>query len=104
MKKRLTSSKSRTDWERVDALTDEEIDLSDSPEITPEMFARAVVRRGLKPVASKAQLTLRVDRDVLAWFKAQGRGYQTRINALLRAYMEAHQARARQSRQSARKT
>jgi hypothetical protein len=47
------------------------------------------VRRGLKPIAPKAQITLRVDGDVLAWFKAQGRGYQTRINALLRAYMDA---------------
>lgn len=78
-------------------MTDKDIDLSDSPEITPEMFARAVIRRGLKPVPAKAQLTLRVDRDVLAWFKAQGRGYQTRINALLRAYMEAHTGQPRRS-------
>ncbi|MCL5998377.1 MAG: BrnA antitoxin family protein [Chloroflexi bacterium] len=91
MKKRITGNKSLTDWARVDAMKDENIDLSDAPEITPEMFAKAVVRRGLKPVPGKAQLTLRVDSDVLAWFKAQGRGYQTRINALLRAYMEASQ-------------
>ena len=83
-----------TDWKRVDALRDEDIDLSDSPEITPEMFANAIVRRGLKPVSPKAQITLRVDSDVLAWFKMQGQGYQTRINALLRAYMEAHKTRA----------
>ena len=83
-----------TDWKRVDALKDEDIDLSDSPEITPEMFAKAIVRRGLKPVPPKAQITLRVDSDVLAWFKTQGQGYQTRINALLRAYMEAHRTRA----------
>ncbi len=86
------SSKSQTDWERLDAMTDEDIDLSDCPEITPEMFAKAVVRRGLKPVPNKAQVTLRLDQDVLDWFKAQGRGYQTQINALLRAYMEAHQS------------
>jgi uncharacterized protein (DUF4415 family) len=76
----------------VDALTDADIDLSESPEITPAMFARAVVRRGLQPVPNKAQVTLRVDRDVLEWFRSQGRGYQTRINALLRAYKEAHEA------------
>jgi uncharacterized protein (DUF4415 family) len=93
MKKTRTSSKSMTDWKRVDALKDEDIDLSDSPEITPEMFAKAIVRRGLKPVSPKAQVTLRVDSDVLAWFKKQGQGYQTRINALLRAYMEAHRTR-----------
>lgn len=90
MKKSLTLNKSLTDWERLDALEDEDIDLSDIPEITPEVFARAVVRHGLKPVPKKAQITLRLDSDVLAWFKMQGRGYQTRINALLRAYMEAH--------------
>lgn len=56
----------------------------------PEMFARAVVRRGLKPVARKAQLTLRLDQDVLDWFRKQGRGWQTQINSLLRACMEAH--------------
>jgi uncharacterized protein (DUF4415 family) len=38
------------------------------------------------------QVTLRLDSDVLDWFKAQGRGYQTQINALLKAYMEAHQS------------
>ncbi len=92
MKKGDTSKKSQTDWKRVDAMSNEEIDLSDSPEITPEMFARGVVRRGLKPRGRKVQLTLRIDNDVLEWFKARGRGYQTQINALLRAYMDAHKS------------
>ena len=90
MKKSATSKKSRTDWARVDAMKNRDIDLSETPEITAEMFARAVVRKGLKPVVRKEQLTLRIDSDVLEWFKKQGQGYQTRINALLRAYMEAH--------------
>jgi uncharacterized protein (DUF4415 family) len=72
-------------------MKDEDIDFSETPEVTPEMFARGIVRRGLKPVRRKDQLTLRVDSDVVAWYKKQGSGYQTRINALLRAYMEAHQ-------------
>jgi uncharacterized protein (DUF4415 family) len=72
-------------------MQDEDIDLSETPEITPEMFAKAVVRRGLKPAHKKQQLTIRLDNDVLEWFRAQGRGYQTKINALLRAYMEAHE-------------
>ena len=71
-------------------MKDEDIDFSDCPEVTPEMFARAVVRRGLKPVPRKTQLTLRIDGDVLDWFRQQGRGYQTQINSLLRAYMEAN--------------
>ncbi len=90
MSKQPISSKSETDWKRLDAMTDEEIDLSDCPEITPEQFANAVVRRGLPAPKNKAQVTLRVDSDVLEWFKSQGRGYQTQINSLLRAYMEAH--------------
>ena len=71
-------------------MKDEDMDLSATPEIPAEMFARAVVRRGLKPLPRKEQLPLRIDRDVLEWFKNQGRGYQTRINRVLRAYMEAH--------------
>lgn len=90
MKKSTTSKKSRTDWARIDAMKDKDIDLSDTAEISPEMFARAVVRKGLKPVPRKEQLTLRIDSDVVEWFRKQGQGYQTRINALLRAYMEAH--------------
>jgi uncharacterized protein (DUF4415 family) len=90
MKKPATSKKSRTDWKRVDAQRDEKIDFSDIPKLTPEMFARAVVRRGLKPVPRKEQLTIRVDSDVLEWYRKQGPGYQTRINALLRAYMLEH--------------
>ncbi len=93
MKKSRISKKSQTNWEQLDALAEKDIDLSDTPELSPEMFAKAVVRRGLKPVPPKAQVTLRVDSDVLDWFKEQGHGYQTRINALLRAYMDAHKAR-----------
>jgi uncharacterized protein (DUF4415 family) len=71
-------------------VADDEIDRSEIPEVSPEQFAQAVVRRGLEPVRTKAQITLRIDQDVLEWFREQGPGYQTRINALLRAYMEAH--------------
>jgi uncharacterized protein (DUF4415 family) len=98
MKKNSTSNKSQTDWERLSTLQDQDIDLSDTPELTPELFAKAVVRRGLKPAPRKAQLTLRIDNDVIQWYKSQGRGYQTRINALLRAYMEAHVEHQRQNR------
>ena len=88
MKKPITSRKSRTDWKRVDALRDDKVNFSDARELTPEMFGRAIVRRGLKPVARKKLLTLRIDSDVVKWYRSQGAGYQTRINALLRAYME----------------
>jgi len=90
MKKKHISHKSQTDWDRVDKIRDKNIDYSDNPEVTPEMFTKAVLRKGLKPVARKTQVTLRIDDDVLKWFKKQGRGYQTRINSLLKAYKEAH--------------
>ena len=90
MKKRTTSKTSKTDWKRIDSMRDEDIDLSDIPEATAEDFARGVVRWGIAGRVSKEQVTLRLDADVLKWFRARGRGYQTQINLLLRAYMNAH--------------
>jgi len=73
----------------------DEIDFSNSPETTPEEFARAIVRRGgLQAKQTKVPLTLRVDAEVLDWFRSRGRGYQTEISALLRAYMDEHRKRA----------
>ena len=92
MKKRVTTKKSATEWKRVDSTKDKDIDETDLPEVSPEMFAKGLVRSGLKPSARKQQLTIRVDGDVLEWYKRQGQGYQTKINSLLRAYMEAHKA------------
>jgi uncharacterized protein (DUF4415 family) len=88
MKKPTTSRKSRAERRPSGRRNGRKIDFSDIPELTPEMFARSVVRRGLKPVPRKAQVTLRVDRDVLDWYRKQGPGYQSRINALLRAYFQ----------------
>lgn len=63
-----------------------EIDFSDIPELSKVFFKRAVLRLP----ASKTAVTIRLDRQVLNWFKTKRPSYQTRINALLRAYMEAH--------------
>lgn len=90
MNKTSITNVPRTDWQRLDAMRDEDIDYSDIPTISPELFAQALVRDGLHAKTTKQQVTLRVDSDVLQWFRGQGRGYQTRINDLLRAYMEAH--------------
>lgn len=76
---------------RLDAMEDEAIDYSDVPPLSPAMFAQALVQKGLKPTPGKAQITLRLDKDVLEWFRHQGAGYQTRINAILKAYKEAHE-------------
>lgn len=92
MKKNFTSKQSETDWERLRNMKDEDVDFSDIPRLSPEFFVNGIVRKGLKPVPRKNQLTLRIDQDVIEFFKQQGRGYQTKINQLLRAYMEAHKA------------
>lgn len=91
MKRASTSRKSRTNLTRLRKRPDSSIVRDgDAPEWTPELFANAVARKALKPVPKKSLLSLRVDSDVVAWFRAQGPGYQSRMNALLRAYMEAH--------------
>jgi uncharacterized protein (DUF4415 family) len=88
------TKKSMTDWKRVRTMRDKDINLSDSPEATPEEFARAVVKRGGIVVRSeKEQISIRLDKDVLEWFRTRGKGYQREINALLRAYMEAHRGK-----------
>lgn len=68
-------------------MAEDEIDYSDIPPITTEQFAKGVLRKGLQPIPKKRQITLRIDEDVLDWFKNHGPGYQTQINQLLREYM-----------------
>lgn len=80
------SNDSKTDWQRVDAMKDADIDYSDIPELDEAFFQKADLR-----LPNKKAVTMRLDADVVDWFKRQGRGYQTRINKLLRAYMETHQ-------------
>ena len=64
------------------------VDTSDIPELDDDFFRRAELR-----VPAKQTVTIRLDADVLTWFKEQGAGYQTRINQLLRQYMQAQQRR-----------
>jgi uncharacterized protein (DUF4415 family) len=82
------------DLEALEALAarpDSEIDLSDAPELTDEQWKNAVRGNFYRPV--KRQITARVDADVLEWLKSQGKGYQSRINAILRREMLlAHKA------------
>jgi uncharacterized protein (DUF4415 family) len=91
----------KSDLDRIDKLRDEDIDYSDIPELGDDMFA--------KPLApwppKKETITIRVDSDVLGWFKRQGTGYQTRMNQVLRRYMDvAGQQRVRPADQTRRKT
>lgn len=85
-KKSITS-----DLNRVDRMNDADIDYSDIPPLGKSFFTKATV--AWPPV--KKQLTIRLDADVLEWLKAGRRGYQTRVNHILRVAMESLPARAR---------
>ena len=83
---------SETNWTRVDALTDPEVDTSDVPALSEEFFAKA---RWRMPVVSEpVPVTVRIDLEVLAWFQSQGSDYEQRICAALRIYAEAHKQAA----------
>lgn len=81
--------KSKTDWARLKSGEGEQQPTPDHPEANVKHIVRGLVRKGLKPLPAKASISLRVDQDVLEWFKAQGAGYQTRINTVLRAFRDA---------------
>lgn len=83
----ILAMEDRTDHDRLDAMRDEDIDYTDIPDHgdDDEFWARAV-----KMPRTKQGIFIRLDADVLEWFKGQGPGYQTRMNAVLRSYMEHH--------------
>jgi uncharacterized protein (DUF4415 family) len=82
------SKPSKTNWDRVDALRDEDSDYSDNLRLTPDFFGHAV-----RWPAKKELISLRLGPDLLAFLRSRGKGYQTLINNLLRRYMEAEQQR-----------
>ncbi|MCL1464167.1 BrnA antitoxin family protein [Argonema galeatum] len=79
---------SRTNWEKVDSLTEEDIDISDIPPLTEAVFSKS---RWWKPVTS-LNVLVQVDPDTLAWFQTQGEDYGKKMAAALRIYAEAHKA------------
>jgi uncharacterized protein (DUF4415 family) len=85
------SRKQNKELATIAALRDDKIDFSDAPEMRD--WSQAVVGKFYRPI--KKSLTIRLDADVLAWLKSQGRGYQTRLNKLLRAAMEGQSRRRR---------
>ena len=76
----------KSDLARVDRMRDADIDYSDIPPLDGTFLKKAMAAW---PPA-KRQLTIRLDADVLDWLKGQGKGYQTRINRILRVAMESH--------------
>jgi len=78
----------KTDFEKLAAMTDDEIDCSDIPELSEEFLSTA---KWITETPEKEQITIRIDKPVLDFYKKTGRGYQTRMNAVLRAYAETTQ-------------
>jgi uncharacterized protein (DUF4415 family) len=90
MKQQSSSKGSQTDFRRLRSMKDRDVLLTpEHPEADVKHIVRGIVRRGLKPVPPKRSVSLRIDADVLDWFKSKGAGYQTRINSVLRAFTEA---------------
>jgi len=94
LKEMIERGEDRTDWGRVDAMTEAELEASiasdpDWADIPRDWYEYATP---CYPKGMKTQIRLRIDPDLLAWFKRQGgAGYQARINAALRAFVEAHE-------------
>jgi uncharacterized protein (DUF4415 family) len=89
IRRMVKRGETRTDWSRVDSMTDEEIralrrDDPDWMELGDFDWSKAVA---VYPIPKHA-ISIRLDSDVIDFFKAQGKGYQTRINAVLRHYMD----------------
>lgn len=72
--------------EELQNIPEDAIDTSDIPELDANFWSKAKL---VKPITKKA-ISLRVDSDVLDWFKSQGKGYQSLMNAVLRSYVEHH--------------
>ena len=93
---KLANGEDRTDWAKVEAMTDEELEASIAADpdgdISPEAWENIIV--GLPEVIEpKRHMNFRIDADVWRWFKAQGKGYQTRMNTVLRSYMLAQRSK-----------
>ncbi|MDB5366626.1 MAG: uncharacterized protein JWM77_2553 [Rhodospirillales bacterium] len=87
--------KDETDWEALRNKTDEEIEraIADDPDAAPLLDEAWFASATIVPPLLKTAISLRVDGDVLDFFKSSGPGYQTRMNAVLRAYMQHAKAK-----------
>jgi uncharacterized protein (DUF4415 family) len=98
-KRTSKSSKRKTNWRRFDALTDERVrrGIEIDPDARPTDASFWKEAKIVMPRA-KETITIRLDADVLEWFRREGSGYQTRINAILRSYVRAHEDGGRSGR------
>lgn len=88
MKEKSSIKKSKTNWDKLAKMKESEIDTSDLPALDKDFFKKAEVRMP----KNKKMVSIRLDEEVLNWFKKEGRGYQTKINEILKMYMRAKAA------------
>ncbi len=86
MSEKDTSNSSKTDWDRIDRLTDDQINTDDIPPLQDSFFDRA----RLRIPEDMVPILVAVDPDVLKWFQSQGGDFKQRMTAALRMYVEAH--------------
>ncbi|MGD0289753.1 MAG: BrnA antitoxin family protein [Candidatus Binataceae bacterium] len=87
IRRKIARGESKSDWKRVNAMSQAEVErLADQNEGPLSESWESTITIGLPP--SKQDIHIRLDGDILDWFKAHGRGYQTRINAVLRAFVQ----------------
>jgi uncharacterized protein (DUF4415 family) len=95
IRRKIARGESKTDWKRVDATSQAQLErLADIDEGPLPADWESTVIVGLPP--AKQDIHIRLDGDILDWFKARGRGYQTRINAVLRAFVQTRQRMGRE--------
>lgn len=82
----MKNASTQTDWKRLESMSDDEIDTSDIPELDETFFTQAQLRQ-----VSQQTVHLKLDSDIIEWFKEQGLNYQTQANQLLRHYMRSQQ-------------
>ena len=92
MSGRALTARQKRELAALAALPDDQIDTSDIPELPPGAWKNAVRGRFYRPI--KQAVSLRLDADVIAWLKKRGKGYQTRVNSILRQTMLADTKRA----------
>jgi len=83
-----TNNTSQTDWARIDAMSDDDIDTSDIPPLSADFWAKAQLRNPKKVITTSVQ----IDPETFAWFQSQGENAAHQMSAALRIYAEAHKA------------
>jgi uncharacterized protein (DUF4415 family) len=83
----IMNSTSKTDWERIDAMRDEDIDTSDIPPLSAEFWAKAKLR-STKQITTSVQ----IDPETFAWFQSQGENAAQQMSVALKIYAEAHKS------------